>query len=124
MTYLEKITDLQHKIENGQMMEGFEHYYHDDVQVIEASGEVRQGKAAQREAIKGWQGSIKEWHASGLGAITSDEKNGVTTVESWFDATFQDGNRMKMEEVGVQHWEGDQIVKERFYYNIPDMPAS
>ena len=44
---------------------------------------------------------------------------GVTIVESWMEATFKDGNRMKMEEVAVQKWQGDQIIHERFYYNMP-----
>jgi hypothetical protein len=39
-------------------------------------------------------------------------------VESLFDATMHDGTRAKMEEVDVQHWQGDLIIHERFYYNI------
>lgn len=40
-------------------------------------------------------------------------------IESWFDVTFKGGQRMKMEEVGIQEWKDDQIVNERFYYNMP-----
>jgi hypothetical protein len=31
------------------------------------------------------------------------------------DVTFKDGNRMLIEQVATQKWEGDHIVKERFY---------
>ena len=51
--------------------------------------------------------------------VTSDEQSGVTCTESWFDCTFQDGNRAKMEEVAVQQWKGGQIIEEKFYYNVP-----
>ncbi|MGB0428892.1 MAG: SnoaL-like domain-containing protein [Bacteroidia bacterium] len=49
-------------------------------------------------------------------AITSDEEAGVVMHETSMDVTFQDGNRVKMEQVGVQKWKNGQIVHERFYY--------
>ncbi len=104
----------------GQTMEAFEKFYGDNVVIKEVpTGEVRNGKEAQREALKKWFGSIKEMHGGGVGAVTSDEEAQVTCAESWFDATFQDGNRMKMQEVAVQQWKDDQIVEERFYYHMP-----
>ena len=39
-------------------------------------------------------------------------------VESWMDVTLKDGKRNMMEEVAVQKWKGDQIIHERFYYNM------
>ncbi len=119
MTYLEKARDLQQMIGTGKMLEGFEKYYHDKVVVVEADGTTRNGKDEQRKGIQEWMGSVKEMHDGGVTALTSDEDNGITTVESWVDVTFQDGNRMKVEEVGVQKWEGDHIIHERFYYFIP-----
>jgi len=38
-------------------------------------------------------------------------------VESWMDLTFyDDAARVKIEQVAVQTWEGDQIIKEVFYH--------
>ncbi|MBI1191759.1 MAG: nuclear transport factor 2 family protein [Bacteroidetes bacterium] len=119
MSYHEKAAKLYKMMDEGQMMEAFEKYYHPDVEVVEATGEVRKGKDAQRQALVQWAGSLKEMHDGGVGSITANEADGVTTVESWMDCTFADGNRMKMEEVAVQRWKGDQIVHERFYYNMP-----
>jgi len=120
MSYKENAQQLQQMMGQGQMMEAFEKFYHDDVTVTEvATGEVRKGKDAQRKAIKDWEGMVKEIHGGGCDSICSDEENGVTTVESWVDLTFQDGNRMKMAEVAVQKWEDGQIIDEKFYYNMP-----
>ena len=120
MSYLENAQQLHQMMGQGQMMEVFEKFYHDDVKVTEvATGEVRQGKDAQRKAIEGWQGMVKEIHGGGCDSICSDEKNGVTTAETWMDITFQDGNRMKMSEVAVQKWQDDQIIDEKFYYHMP-----
>lgn len=120
MSYLENAQQLQQMIGQGQMDEAFEKFYHDDVKVTEvATGEVREGKDAQRKAIEGWKGMVKEIHGGGCDSICSDEDNGVTTAETWVDITFQDGNRMKMSEVAVQKWQDGQITDEKFYYNMP-----
>ncbi|MEO1053497.1 MAG: SnoaL-like domain-containing protein [Bacteroidota bacterium] len=119
MSYLDKIKELYGMIGTGQMMEGFEKFYHEDVEMIEGTGESCKGKDANRAREQEFMGSIQEMHGGGAGAICSNEEDGVTSVESWMDVTFKDGNRVKMEQVAVQHWEEDHIIKERFYYNVP-----
>ncbi|MEM9920311.1 MAG: nuclear transport factor 2 family protein [Bacteroidota bacterium] len=121
MSYLDKIKDLYTKMAQGQVMEAFDKYYHDDVVVKEVTGETRNGKAAQREALKKWQSSIKELHGGGHDFFTANEEENTTSVRSWVEATFQDGNRYKMTEVALQKWQGDQIIEEHFYYNAPGM---
>lgn len=118
MNYSEKAKDIQDKLFSGQLLEAFEQYYHEDVVMIEASGEKREGKAVNREAEKKFLGSVQEWHGGGVVAITSNEKEGVTMVESWMDVTFQSGMRTKAEQIARQKWQGDQIIEERFYYNM------
>ena len=119
-SYLELATDIYKMMGEGKMLEAFDKYYADDVVMIEATGEVREGKATSREFEEQWLASIEEFHGGGATAITSNEKEKVSMVEAWVDVTFKDGNRMKMEEVAVQHWNDDGlIVRERFYYNVP-----
>ena len=59
---------------------------------------------------------VKEIHGAGVDAITSDEEKGITMVENWMDMTFQDGNRVRMEQVAVQHWKDGLIIREKFYH--------
>ena len=120
MSCLANAKKLQQMMAEGQTMEAFEKFYADDVVIVEKpTGEVRNGKDAQRKAIQEWFGSVKEMHGGGVGAITSNEDDQVSCTESWFDITFQDGNRVKMEEVAVQEWKNGQIIKESFYYSMP-----
>lgn len=121
MSVLENTTKLYQMMGQGQMMEAFEEFYADNVVVQEANGDVRNGKEAQRAALGEWAQSVKEHHAGGVGATTANEESGTACVESWADVTFQDGNRIRMEEVAVQKWENGKIVHERFYYNMPGM---
>lgn len=117
MSYQSKAQELYAMIGQGKSLEALDAYYHEHVVVQDGNSPVRNGKEAQRKAVQEWYGMVKEMHGGGVGAITSDETNGITTVESWTEVTMQDGTRTKMEEVAVQKWEGDKIIHERFYYN-------
>ncbi len=118
MSYLAHATALQDMVLSGQLMEAFEKYYHEDVVMIEGSGESTAGKDANREREKAFLASISAFHGAGVTALTANEETKVSMAEVWMDVTCQDGNRVKLEQVTVQHWEGDTIVKERFYYNM------
>jgi ketosteroid isomerase-like protein len=118
MSYYDKAKDIYDMSAQGKMLEAFDKYYHKDVVMVEATGEARKGKEANRKFEVEFMNMIKEFHGSGVRAITSDEKGTITMVESWMDVTLKDGNRNMMEEVAVQKWKGDQIIHERFYYNM------
>lgn len=117
MSYKDKADELYRMIDSGQAMEAFEKFYADNVKMIEANGDTREGKDKNREFQKEWFSSVQDMHGAGVNSITSNEDQGVTMVESWMDVSFKDGSRMKMEEVARQKWEGDKIVEERFYYH-------
>ena len=119
MNVLEKAQDLQNRIATGDIMGAFEEYYADNVTVVEANGEAREGKEAQREAIQQWMGSVKAMHGGGIGSICANEETGTATAETWTDIEFQNGQRFRMDEVAVQKWEDGKIVHERFYYDVP-----
>ena len=115
MTYAEKTQDIYNMIGQGQLLEAFDKYYADNVIMTEPRG-TWEGKTACRAHEEEFLGMIEEFHGMGVEAIGADEDNGIVFHQTWMDVTFKDGNRMKMEQVGVQKWEGDKIVHERFYY--------
>jgi ketosteroid isomerase-like protein len=118
MSYYDKAKDMYNMVAQGKMLDAFEKYYHNDVVMVEASGETRKGKEANRKFEVDFMNMIKDVHGTGVNAITSNEKEATTMVESWMDVTMKDGKHSKMEEVAVQKWKGDQIIHERFYYNM------
>jgi len=121
MSYKEKAVEVYNMLGQGQGLEAFDKFYHDDVVMIEGTGDKREGKAINREYEEQFFSSIAEMHGGGVDAITSDEENGITMVETWMDVTFKDGNRVKMQEIARQKWQGDQIIEERFYYDTRGM---
>jgi ketosteroid isomerase-like protein len=118
MTYLERAKDLYAQMDAGNVMEAFETYYHPDVVVVEASGQERHGKAAQRKAIQEWLDSVEAMHGGATEFVTSNEDEAVTMVQSFTDVTIR-GQRMPFREIAVQRWEGDQIIHEAFFYYVP-----
>jgi len=120
MTYLQKAKSMQEMMASQGTMEAFEKYYGEGCIITEMpTGERRIGKDAQRSAIQQWFADVEKYHGGGVEAVTSDEATGVTMVESWFDVTFKKAGRLTMREVAIQRWEGDHIVDEKFYYNLP-----
>jgi len=77
---------------------------------------TREGKSTCREYEEQFLASVQEFHGMEVKSITSDEDNGIVMHETSMDVTFKDGNRMNMEQVGVQKWQDGKIVHERFYY--------
>ncbi|MDX1418323.1 MAG: nuclear transport factor 2 family protein [Rubricoccaceae bacterium] len=112
---LENTYDLVTLANTGQMVTAIERYYAEDVEIVEATGETFRGRETQIERMRGWLGSIEATHGSGVRAVAADEEAGVSLVETWMDVTFQDGQRVLMEEVGRYRWEGGKVVHARFY---------
>ena len=121
MSNKDKVSEMYGMIGQGKALDAFEKFYHEDVTMIEATGDVRRGKAANREFEQNWFNSVQEVHGGGVNAITADEEAGVTMVETWTEMTFKDGKRMKMEEVARQKWQDGQIIEEKFYYDTKGM---
>ncbi len=122
MTHLELAQKLYAMIGEGKLAEAIDELYDDKVQVIEANGDSFEGKETQKKRVEEWQNGLEAFHGSGVSAITANEQDGVTMVESWVDVTFKGApGPMKFEEVGVQQWKDGKIVRERFYYNAPGM---
>ncbi|MEM6829705.1 MAG: SnoaL-like domain-containing protein [Bacteroidota bacterium] len=117
MSYLEKEKELQSMVGQGQMMEAFDKFYAEHVIMEEPMTGKTEGKAANRKREEEWMASLEEMHGGGVTGMAVNEEAGMTMTELWMDATFKGGSRMKMEQVSVKKWEGDQIVHERFYYN-------
>lgn len=119
MTLLEHATNFQEMASGPDLMEAVDTYYAEDITIVEVNGDTFEGRTVQKQRIQEWLDSIEEIHESGVRAIAANEETGHVFVESFFEATFKEGGRMQMEEVAVQRWEGDKVVHEKFYYDMP-----
>jgi|SRR6056297_53025 len=116
MSVKEKITDVYNHVANGTAMDAFEKYYDEDVVMILEDGTEVEGKDANRERENEFFGSVESFNGMGIVAITSNEDEEATAVESWMDVTFKGaGESTKIQQVATQQWEKGKIVRERFY---------
>lgn len=116
MAYLDKIEDIYNHIAKGTAMDAFEKYYADNVVMVLEDGTEVEGKDTNRERENEFFSSVDEFHGIEVKGITSNEETGVTSVESTMTVTFKGADEpMNLEQVAVQHWDGDQIGRERFY---------
>lgn len=105
--------ELNDMIRQGKALEAFEKFYAEDVVMME-NDQAFEGKDVNRKREQEFFGNIAEVHGAG---ITAAAVQGHTSFcEQFFDATFKDGKRMKLEEVAVRTWRDGKVVRERFYY--------
>ena len=115
MTYKERITDIYTMIGQGKAMDAFEKYYHTDCNMILEDATLVEGKDTNRQREIDFFSSVEDFHGMEIKSITSNEEAAQTAVECVLDVTFKGGGRVQIEQVATQNWEGDHIVKERFY---------
>jgi len=115
MSVKEKIEDVYNHVQQGKAMDAFENYYADEVVMILEDGTEVEGKDANRDRENEFFGSVESFNGMEVVAITANENDETTAVESWMDVTFKGGNRVKLEQVATQQWKDGKIVKERFY---------
>ncbi|MDA3953332.1 MAG: hypothetical protein PF485_06775 [Bacteroidales bacterium] len=115
MTYYEKVQDLFKMVEEGKILEVLDKYYHKDVIIITDDNKERKGIEVARNHNTKLLKEIDEVLGEGIVTITSDEIRAITMVEFWMIVKFRNGNKKKFEEVAIQYWNDDLIIKENFY---------
>ena len=105
--------ELNDMIRQGRALEAFEKFYAEDVVMME-NDLAFEGKETNRKREAEFFGNIQEVHDAGIGATAV--QGDVSFCEQWFEATFKDGNRVRMEEVAVRKWKDGKVIHERFYY--------
>jgi len=102
-------------VQNGQILEAFEQFYHDDVSMQENGGVPTVGKDANRAREEQFVGFVTEVHENKAASVVVD---GDQTVIHWnLEFTAADGKRYRYDQLAHQKWQDGRIVSERFFYN-------
>ncbi|MEQ9287992.1 MAG: nuclear transport factor 2 family protein [Cyclobacteriaceae bacterium] len=114
MSIKKNVEALNSMILNGQILEAFDKYYAENVEMQENNEPPRVGKAINRQHEIDFLNNVAEFHgAEVLNVAVGDQS---TMVEWFMDVTFKEGGRTELRQVSVQTWDNDQITKEKFYY--------
>ena len=113
-TLLQNISTINDMILQGQALDAFEEFYHEDVVMQENDQPEIEGKAANRKREIDFFGSITEFRAAKPLNVTVGEN--TTMVEWHFDYTHKDWGVRNYTQVAIQEWKDGKIIKEKFYY--------
>jgi hypothetical protein len=115
MNTIEKnIQELNDLVLQGKMLDAFEKFYHEDVQMQENENLPVIGKSANRKREIEFLSNIDEFRGASVQEIGAG--NDVSFVIWSYDYTHKQWGVRKYTQVSVQHWKDGQIIKEQFFY--------
>jgi len=114
-TIAEKIKTLNELVLAGKMMEAFEKFYHEDVQMQENQNLPVAGKGANRERELEFLSNIEEFRGASVDSVAVGEN--VSFVVWSYDYTHKQWGEKKYTQVSVQKWKDGKIIHEQFFYN-------
>ena len=114
-TIKENLKVLLDMLAKGEFIQAQEKFLHDDVSLVEANSAPKEGKefciAAEKDVLAG----VAEF----VGYEVTDYAvaDGVSFYEGVMEYIEKNGNRVRVEQAVVSHWDGGKILKERFYHS-------
>lgn len=113
------VEDLIELLFSGRLLEAFDKYYAENVSMGENSQPPTVGFEANRSREIAFLDTIAEWHNGQAHSIIVDGDNAA--IHSSFEFTNKDGVRLRFNQVSLQTWQNDKIVKEVFFYDPTSM---
>jgi SnoaL-like polyketide cyclase len=111
----ERVEALISYVEQRREVEALREFYAADAQTHENNALPTVGLAALIEKEAGFLASIAAMHVAQAASFAVD---GDRVAINWiFEYTNGQGQRIRMDEIAYQLWDGDRIVRERYYYD-------
>ncbi|MGO4449688.1 nuclear transport factor 2 family protein [Phyllobacterium sp. TAF24] len=102
-------------VESGDHVKAIRDFYHEDASMQEPGKEPRRGRDVLVAHEQAALDRLQNMHTHPARAVLVDGDN---VVIHWvFDATNREGVTRRLEELAYQHWQGDRIIEERFFYD-------
>ena len=108
------VNEMNQMVLEGKILDAFEKYYADEVVMQEINMEPVVGKDANREREQKWFSGITEFRGAEVTNVAVGDN--VSMVEWFMDYSHKEYGEVKMNQVAVQTWVNDKIVKEVFYH--------
>ena len=110
----ERVAAFIAMVEADRFVDAIEGFYTEDASMQDNDASPRLGRAALVAAEQTTLAAISI-HTRPVATWLVD---GDRVVIRWvFDVTFADGRQGVMDELALQEWQGDRIVREQFFYD-------
>lgn len=110
-----RIEDLIRYTVEGRLVEALHEFYHNDAVMQENNMPPRIGLAESIERQRMAQAAAIAIHEVKAAAVLVDGDRAV--IEWHAEWSLPNGIRVRVEEIALQHWRGDRIIHERFFYD-------
>jgi hypothetical protein len=111
----EALKDLNNLVLNGQALEAFDKYYHDEVSMQENHLPPTVSKAANREREIQFFNNITEFRGAEVKNLAVGD--GISYVTWQYDYTHREWGVRNYTQVAVQQWKDGKIIHEQFIYS-------
>ncbi len=118
---LTNIQFLNQLVLEGRAMDAFEQYYDEHVVMQENALPPTVGKAANRQRELDFYLNVTELRSIRVLDVAAGED--VTMVVWHYEYTHSEWGEKNYTQVSVQHWRGDRIVREQFFYDSVPSPV-
>ncbi|HVG25628.1 MAG TPA: nuclear transport factor 2 family protein [Thermoanaerobaculia bacterium] len=114
MSLEQQVRELNDLVAAGQLVEGIDRYYADDVEMAESAAQSMRGKEANRARELAFQTGLTRWDAQLLSSAVDDAKG--TALNQWaIDYSHAEWGDGTLRQVAVQQWRDGRVVRESFY---------
>jgi len=110
----QSLQDLNRLVMEGQLLEAFDKYYHDDVVMQENHLPPTASKAANRGREIEFLDNVLEFRSATVKGMAAGD--GISTVIWKYDYTHKEWGTRDYTQVSVQHWKDGKIIHEQFIY--------
>lgn len=113
MQVLEGVQGVVQGICEGRFVQTIDHWYDENVLVVESGAPPREGRAVHRAHAKAFVQGV-EFHGAEPSSVLIDGDRAV--VEWMFDITPRGGERRRERRLSLQTWRDGRIVREDVYH--------
>lgn len=111
------VENLNALIKEGRIIEAFENYYADDVNIQVNGNPPVKGKDQNRKREMIFLEEIEKLNSAEIKSVTYGGKDNSVSMTEWvINITDKSGESKNIYRVNVQHWKDDRIVDERLYF--------
>lgn len=101
----------------GNVMDAFEKFTHDDVVMKEPGQDPVKGKDANRQREKDFYSSVDQFHGMSLDGWAVNESDQSSFSEWSVDIEFKGGDRVQWSQVERRRWTDDgEVAEVQFFY--------
>jgi ketosteroid isomerase-like protein len=111
----ERVEAFLKAVVDGSHVKAIADFYHDDATMQENLGVPRRGRETLMAREQSVLDQLEKMHTHPVQTFLVDGDH--VAIRWTFDKTGRDGIVQRLEELTLQHWRGDRIVKEQFFYD-------